>query len=389
MKVLITNVSMSLGGGTDLVGLMMARTLIREGFDVELRTVEPTDWEAVRRMFPDQQPLPEVPLSPAASSHSSAGTARWVGRASRYAWLLLRLWRNRRQEIIVNANGDVVPGPAHITYVYFPVAAAKRWKDAGPLRPGPATSALAIGLQISNVALLRSEKPLILAVSGFTRKVLREALGVDSQILYPPARLFHPGIGGDPRLPSVITVASFRTRKKLQRVLDVAAQTPEAKFVVIGSSGPNGRHLLEGLQRRAAAMELSDRVSFMMDARREELERHYWRSNVYFHPTPEEHFGMSAVEAMIAGCVPVVPRSGGQWEDVLDGRDGVWGFGYDSIAEAAETIRRLASDPELWRRMSLQAQERSRLFSAEAFSRNFLRIFEGVAANDRKQQPGR
>jgi glycosyltransferase involved in cell wall biosynthesis len=40
------------------------------------------------------------------------------------------------------------------------------------------------------------------------------------------------------------------------------------------------------------------------------------KCSVYFHPKPAEHFGISIVEAMSAGLVPVVPNTGGQTEFV-------------------------------------------------------------------------
>ena len=39
-------------------------------------------------------------------------------------------------------------------------------------------------------------------------------------------------------------------------------------------------------------------------------------SKVYFHPLPGEPFGMSTVEAMSAGVIPVVPDIGGHTEFV-------------------------------------------------------------------------
>jgi hypothetical protein len=40
---------------------------------------------------------------------------------------------------------------------------------------------------------------------------------------------------------------------------------------------------------------------------------------------------MSVVEGMAAGCVPVVSRCGGPWFDILDCKQGVYGFSYRSV----------------------------------------------------------
>jgi alpha-1,2-mannosyltransferase len=41
-----------------------------------------------------------------------------------------------------------------------------------------------------------------------------------------------------------------------------------------------------------------------------------------------EHFGISVVEAMVSGLVPVVHSSGGPWLDILE--QGKGGFGYNT-----------------------------------------------------------
>ena len=54
-----------------------------------------------------------------------------------------------------------------------------------------------------------------------------------------------------------------------------------------------------------------------------------------------EHFGITTVEAMAHGCVPVVVRLGGQLEIVQDGVNGrLWG----SLGELVAITRELMAD---------------------------------------------
>jgi glycosyltransferase involved in cell wall biosynthesis len=81
-----------------------------------------------------------------------------------------------------------------------------------------------------------------------------------------------------------------------------------------------------------------------------------------------EHFGIATVEAMMAGCVPLVPADGGQPEIV---QDGINGF----LCRDAETLLRhsvdLANNDGRRARMSALARERSMAFRSEVFDRTF------------------
>src|SRR5204863_206693 len=82
------------------------------------------------------------------------------------------------------------------------------------------------------------------------------------------------------------------------------------------------------------------------------------------HPELAEHFGISTVEAMAAGCVPVVINKGGQPEIVEHGTSG---FVWDTLDELGQYTRLLASDTQLWSTMSAAARARAERFSTSTF----------------------
>jgi alpha-1,2-mannosyltransferase len=85
-------------------------------------------------------------------------------------------------------------------------------------------------------------------------------------------------------------------------------------------------------------------------------------SGVYLHTMPGEHFGISIIEAMAAGLIPVVPDSGGAVEFVHPS------LRYRDERQAAEIIvdAKSASD-SLRRSLSKKAEA----FSEVAFRSNF------------------
>ena len=103
-------------------------------------------------------------------------------------------------------------------------------------------------------------------------------------------------------------------------------------------------------------------------------------SKIYWHaagfnskgtkePIKLEHFGITTVEAMSAGCVPVVINQGGQIE-IIGNSDS--GFLWDKTEELINYSTRLINDEPLMSRMSKQALIRSKLFEIENFRKNFL-----------------
>jgi alpha-1,2-mannosyltransferase len=89
-------------------------------------------------------------------------------------------------------------------------------------------------------------------------------------------------------------------------------------------------------------------------------------SKVYFHCAIDEHFGISVIEAMASGCVPIVHDSGGPKEIVPEK------FRYKTIDDATEKIRNAIMD---WSPEGAWELRNSTLkFSQENFSKEFFDV---------------
>jgi glycosyltransferase involved in cell wall biosynthesis len=136
--------------------------------------------------------------------------------------------------------------------------------------------------------------------------------------------------------------------------------------------GPSARKRVEDLVASARGQP----VAFHFNASFSELRELYRKAAIYWHatghgsspdlrPEQQEHFGVTTVEAMSAGAVPVVIKTGGQREIVTHGVDG---FLWDNLDALAEYTRLLAGDVDLRLRLSLNAVQSSERFSREAFA---------------------
>jgi glycosyltransferase involved in cell wall biosynthesis len=154
---------------------------------------------------------------------------------------------------------------------------------------------------------------------------------------------------------------------------------------LVGGCGPDGRSYVERVRRAAEGYP----VELHLDAKGQELESLYARASVYWHaaglgedaardPVRLEHFGITTVEAMSAGAVPVVIGLAGQLETV---RHGVDGFHFHTLDGLCSETRSLIVDDALRKDMARSAAQRARSFSIEAFQAGLSRIVEGLPAS--------
>jgi len=116
-------------------------------------------------------------------------------------------------------------------------------------------------------------------------------------------------------------------------------------------------------------------IKIIADASVAELKKYYGKAKVFWHaagfgedlakyPERAEHFGMTTVEAMAAGCVPVVFSGGGQREIVEKEKTGcLW----NNLDELEIDTLGLIRNPEILEKMSKTAVLRAKDFSTEKF----------------------
>lgn len=221
--------------------------------------------------------------------------------------------------------------------------------------------------------------------SYFTKGYVDRELGVESAVIYPPVEL-HPKKIKKENI--ILHVGRFRIKDsvnyKKQDVMIEQFKKLEKdglknwKFLLAVSVNPGDEALFADVMKNTG----SDNIEFLVNKSNADLWEVYSAAKIYWHasgfgenlekhPEMAEHFGISTVEAMGAGCVPVVINAGGQKEIV---EDNVSGFLWSTLEEFREKTLLLTNEDKIREVMSEEARKRAKDFSDIRFSDDIKRL---------------
>lgn len=223
--------------------------------------------------------------------------------------------------------------------------------------------------------------------SQFTKSFIDKTFNVDSKVIYPPIALYPKKTKKENIILHVgrlrvknVTIAGvpIGDYKKQSLMIDVFKKMirkglKDWEFIFAISIQEDDKKAFEFLQKKVKGFP----IKFIVNKNNKELWSLYNKAKIYWHATgfgenlkehPEyaEHFGITTVEAMGGGCVPVVINAGGQKEIVEDGKNG---FLWNTAEELIEKTNKLIKDQNLWQKMSKEAQLSSKKFAGNRFCR--------------------
>lgn len=231
----------------------------------------------------------------------------------------------------------------------------------------------------------------VICQSEYVRRWVRELWRRDSLVVNPPIELPAEEPDWDAKDKVIVSVGRFFASGHSKRH-DVMARA----FRELCDEGLRGweLHLVGSVHRGSPAdVAYFERVQELAhgypihvhpDAPGATVDELYWRASVYWHaagygvdetarPAEIEHFGMTTVEAMGRGVVPIAIGQGGQLEVI---EDGITGFLWHDLADLKRRTLDLVADPELRRRMGEAARRESQGYSVACFK---SRMVDAVA----------
>ena len=227
----------------------------------------------------------------------------------------------------------------------------------------------------------------VIAQSEYTRSWVRRLWDRDALVVNPPIDVPAQGPDWEAKEPIVLSVGRFFAGGHSKRH-DVMARA----FRDLVDAGHTGweLHLVGSLHRNPAdeayfaeVRRLAEGypIHIHTDVSRPELDDLYRRAAIYWHaagcgvdpethPAELEHFGMTTVEAMGRGAVPVAFGRGGQPEII---EHGVNGYLWTDTSDLVSLTASLIDHPALRRRLAAAARERSHAFRSSLFRERIVK----------------
>ncbi len=226
-------------------------------------------------------------------------------------------------------------------------------------------------------------------ISRFASLWTKRRWGIDCEIVYPPVDTrYQPG---DKR-NSILSVGRFAATghsKKQLEMMDAFCELQDSglrdcEYFSVGgvSDAPADQQYFQSVSRRS----LDCRAQAIANVDRARLKQLYEQSKIFWHaagykesdarPELSEHFGIVTVEAMSAGCVPIVINKGGQPEIV---QHEVNGFVWNDLEELKKYTEMALRDEKLRLQMAEAARARAAFFSRERFVARFLSLIQELA----------
>jgi glycosyltransferase involved in cell wall biosynthesis len=360
MKVNVVHPSLNGIGGSEQVCLSMIESLKENGYAVSLGTFEKTDWENVERYFPKiRKPDNEI-VKP-----RLLGTFAY-GEMVNFLYLESKMPKDACTTVVsCTSPWFYCPStPRAVIYLLPPL-----WYDTGLhhsyLKPY-------VFIQRKH---LGKENKVLLTNSSFSAKIIKKVYSVEPNVLYPPVNIedFHPSYKED----LIVSVGRFDPLKRFEVLVEAFKGIGEnAKCAIIGSSAgdirQSSRSYIAKLKRIIVELGLSDRVELLVNCPFSKLVQTLSKAKIYVHCFQNEPFGISVVESMAAGCVPVVHRSVGAYYDIIDCDK--YGLSFEGTHELSERMSSLLNDAELCKQYQNKALERARLFDKSSFKKRFMRF---------------
>lgn len=226
--------------------------------------------------------------------------------------------------------------------------------------------------------------------SAYTKAFIDKKFSVNSEVVYPPVSFMQ---NEDKYIKEnvILNVGRFGINtagssfKKQDLMLKIFNTNAKKQFkgwklhLIVSVDDESSPELL-----RLKSQAKNSQIELIVNPDNKTLWKEYAKASIYWHasgfgenldlyPDRAEHFGISTVEAMSQGAVPVVINAGGLKEIVTDGKNGLL---WSTEQELISKTNNLITNRKFWNQLSSQAKADSMYFTEENFCRKVKTITE-------------
>jgi glycosyltransferase involved in cell wall biosynthesis len=342
----IVHTSLNSCGGSELVAIATMQMLLKMGFDIDLTTFEKPNLVQIKRAYTE-------------GAAATIERIRLIRPLQPIANLVNANNKNYHYDLTINTHGDMLPyflpnlsKSNTITYCHFPlVNYLIDSKDPeytrnlikmnhnmiygnGHYHCSIDTNSINSNKYLQSAKIVYNRmmtNSTLLTNSEYSRKAILKTFGIDSIVLSPPVDVdtFRNRVllsssshsyNNNEKRDIILVIARFNPSKKIENAIKLARFLKQNKvgdrMKIVGNLANDYLGYYLYLRQMVENYDLSDYVKFETNVPFDRLLALMGESKVYFHTLPGEPFGISTVEAMSAGLIPVAPDIGGHTEFV-------------------------------------------------------------------------
>ena len=174
--------------------------------------------------------------------------------------------------------------------------------------------------------------------SEYIQNEIEKSTGIKIPIIYPPVNLNEFYCNRNPNRSGIVSIGRFSREKNYFLQIEIAKKFPRVQFTFVGSVKNDAyfRKILKKIK-----LDSVQNITLLPNANFNQLKQVLCSSLIFLHTTIEEHFGLSTVEAVAAGCLPLVHNSGGQ-QEVVRFKE----FRFNELDNAVEKLENMLDMPD-------------------------------------------
>lgn len=218
------------------------------------------------------------------------------------------------------------------------------------------------------VSQIHDKNIILVANSKFIQDSLKSRFSKDSVVIYPPVDIgvFQNSLNKE---SMALTISRYSQEKNLEFAIDVFSEM-DISYTIIGNTKTKVNEIYYENLTKTKNQKSREKISLIKNLERDKVIEKLKKSKVYFHASPET-FGISIIESIAAGCIPIVPNNSAHKETVPfdDLR-----YEPDNKKDAQEKIRKaiLGEYDSLIKTL----QNSISAYSKESFKKSMINIIE-------------
>ena len=231
----------------------------------------------------------------------------------------------------------------------------------------------------------------IISISQYSEKWINIFWKKESTILFPPVDV--QSFKVLPKEKIILSVGRFfpehHNKKQLElakRFIELLKQDPDAMagFTLYLAGGVEDKREHLNYVKEIEDLSKGYPIKIMTNLKWGDLVELFAKALIFWHasgmgedenrhPEKFEHFGITTVEAMASGCIPVVINKGGQVE-IID--DACNGFLFENWEQMKAVTLKICAKPGTFASVSQNALASSKKFSSNIFKEQLMHIIE-------------